>query len=293
MKILVLILVFWVTVINASSAQTFAERISKEFTYEKRSGNTLVVANINGSVKVSEYDGNNVVVEIDKTITAKTQALLEDARNNLWVDAFIIDDTLVLYTKGGCAEFVKSKNKNEHRASWGYAWSSCSKNDCHEAFDYKINLLVKIPIGTNIDVSTINQGDVLIENASGKVNANNINGNVTLVNLVQAATASTINGNLNVSYKRNPGQGCRFYSLNGNINADFVSGLTADLSFQSFNGALYTNIDNVSALPSLVEKMPVGSSARFKIKDNHYQVRNGGILLDFETFNGNVYVKEN
>lgn len=283
---------FWTIIVNATFAQTFTEMKSKEFSFSDRRGsNTVVVANINGSVKVSEYAGDNVVVEIERTITAKTQAFLEEATNKIKVDAFIIDDTLVLYTKGNGTEFVKSKHQNGAR--WGYVWNSDSENDCHERFDYTINLLVKIPPGTNVDISTINKGDIFIENARGKVNANNINGNITLVNLVQAATASTINGNLNVSYKNNPDQACRFYSLNGNINADFVRGLTADLSFQSFNGALYTNIDNVNSLPPLVEKMPTDSSVRFKIKDNHYKVRNGGILLDFETFNGNVYVKEN
>ncbi len=31
---------------------------------------------------------------------------------------------------------------------------------------------------------------------------------------------------------------------------------------------------------------------KYKVKGNQYQIGSGGMLLDFETFNGNVYLKE-
>ena len=107
---------------------------------------------------------------------------------------------------------------------------------------------------------------------------------------MQSAVASTINGNVDVEYAQNPKTDCRFYTLNGDINANFQKGLAAKLSFESFNGSFYSNVDQIVALPSMIEKGDKGM--KYKIKGNNYQVGKGGALLNFETFNGNVYLKE-
>jgi hypothetical protein len=46
-------------------------------------------------------------------------------------------------------------------------------------------------------------------------------------------------------------------------------------------------------LPAKVERSEKGEGIRYKVHGNRYQVGNGGgAFLDFETFNGNVYLKE-
>jgi hypothetical protein len=41
-----------------------------------------------------------------------------------------------------------------------------------------------------------------------------------------------------------------------------------------------------------VEKKETEKGTKFKVNGNRFKVGNGGVLLDFETFNGNVYLKE-
>jgi DUF4097 and DUF4098 domain-containing protein YvlB len=124
------------------------------------------------------------------------------------------------------------------------------------------------------------------------VNADNINGSIRLENLESETDASTINGNLDVTYASNPKNSCRFYSLNGDINASFQRGLAANLSFESFNGSFFTNIEKIQQLPVKLEEEKNKDGIKFKVNGNRYQVGTGGSLLDFETFNGNVYLKE-
>jgi hypothetical protein len=78
------------------------------------------------------------------------------------------------------------------------------------------------------------------------------------------------------------------------INALFQKGLAASLAFESFNGNFYTNIDDIETLPVKVVKMDKeGDGVKYKVNGNRYQVgKGGGAFLDFETFNGNVYLKE-
>jgi DUF4097 and DUF4098 domain-containing protein YvlB len=279
------------------SAQSFSEKINKEFVFEKKSpDNTLFIANINGDVNVVGYTGDKIIVEVEKTITAKTESRLEAGKQDLKLQSIDRADTIILYIEDGCASFGRTsqgrKNNGWHRDGWGYNWN-CNQGNCDRPYDYKMDFTVKVPSNVNLRISTINDGDLSVEKVSGIVKADNVNGSIKLTNLAREASASTINGDVDIEYVNNPNKDCRFYSLNGDINALFVKGLAANLSFESFNGAFYTNIDRIEPLPVKVEQSTNGNKGvKFKVNGNRYQVGNGGALLDFETFNGNVYLKE-
>jgi DUF4097 and DUF4098 domain-containing protein YvlB len=155
-----------------------------------------------------------------------------------------------------------------------------------------MNYTVKVPAGLSVRVSTINNGDVTVNNVTGTVYANNINGSIKLSKLAGKTHASTINGDVDLDYVSNPSSDCRYYTLNGDINANFKKGLGASVSFESYNGAFYTNVDELEALPVEMEKKETSKGVKFKIRGNRFKIGKGGVLLDFETFNGNVYLKE-
>ena len=277
---------------NVLWAQSFSEKITRELAFEKKSpGNILIVSNINGSVHVTGYEGDKILVEVSKEIRAKTDERLEKGKK---VQLGVIDlaDSLILFVDGICQKFERRNGQRYHDGrSWGYH-SPDDCRSCHDDFDYTLNFIIKVPFDVHLNVSTINGGDVVVENTRGVVLANNINGSIRLQHLEGGTEASTINGNLDVDYVHNPSKYCRYYSLNGDINALFQKGLAANLSFESFNGSFYSNIDKIDHLPPVVERSEEGSGIRYKISGNRYQVGSGGTVIDFETFNGNVYLKE-
>jgi hypothetical protein len=275
-------------------AQTYSEKIVKELSFEKTSpANALIVSNINGLVKVVGYDGDKVQMEATRTIHAKTDARLEQGKTEIQLGIIDRADTLIIYTRDGCNDFRKDVNgrsdHNRRRGSWGY---HSTTNNCHLTYDYKMDFILKVPAGLNVSVSTINNGDVTVENVHGVVNATNINGGIRLMDLKSQAYAHTINGDVNVEYTNNPGRDCSFYTLNGDIHALFQRGLSADMDFESFNGSLYTNLPEMQTLPLKVEQASHGEGVKYKIKGHRYQIGKGGPLLNFETFNGNVYLKQ-
>ncbi|MFZ6013063.1 MAG: hypothetical protein ACOYXT_22160 [Bacteroidota bacterium] len=283
-------------VAGVALGQDFSEKINREFTFEKKTtNNALMVANINGDVKVVGYDGDKIVVEVKKSIHAKTQARLEKGQAELQLGVIDRADTLILYIEEGCNQFGRKTDRKNHNGwypkGWGYNWN-CNGNGCRTEYDYTMDFTIKVPASINLIVSTINDGNITVENVKGAVDADNVNGSIRLSNLVREADASTINGDVDIEYASNPNKDCRFYSLNGDINAWFQKGLAASLSFESFNGSFYTNVDKIEALPVKIEKSAKGDGIKYKVNGNRYQVGTGGVFLDFETFNGNVYLKE-
>lgn len=280
------------------AAQTHTEKIIKEFSFEKMGAqNALIIANVNGSIKVESYAGDKIQVEVVKNIHAKTQERLEKGKSEIQLGVIDLADTIVLYVDGLCTDFEKnnsnsrSKKHSNSERKWSYSWMNNCQH-CHESYDYKMDFSVKVPASLNLMVSTINNGDISVENVKGIISANNINGSIRLHNLTREAEATTINGDVDIEYALNPQRDCRFYSLNGDINAMFQKGLAASMSFESFNGSFYTNIDRLETLPAFVEKNDESKGVKYKVNNNRYKIGNGGALLDFETFNGNVYLKE-
>jgi DUF4097 and DUF4098 domain-containing protein YvlB len=296
MKLNLLILLMLASIMVA--AQTHSEKITKEMSFEKRStSNALIISNINGAVKIEGYDGEKIIIEVVKTINGKTEARLEKGKQQVQLGVIDRADTVILFVEDGCNSFRKrAYNKNNgpdgDDKKWGYNWNCNNNNNCRQDYDYTMDFTIKVPKSVNINASTVNDGDIVVEKMTGMVEANNINGSIKLTSLMKAANASTINGDVDIDYTMNPQGECRFYSLNGDINALFQKGLAANLSFESFNGNFYTNIDKISALPAKLEKSTAGEGIKYKVSGHRYQVGSGGVFLDFETFNGDVYLKE-
>jgi hypothetical protein len=285
-----------ILIVSASYAQQFSDKITKEFTFEKKTAsNAVMVANINGSVKVMGYEGDKIILEVNRSIDAKTDARLEKAKQEVQLGVIDRADTLILYVQEGCNTFGRKTNRRNNNGwfknGWGYNWD-CNNGNCRSEYDYKMDFTLRVPNSIQLMVSTVNEGDIIVENVKGSVDADNVNGSIRLMNLEREADASTVNGDVDIEYSSNPSKDCRFYSLNGDINALFRKGLAASMSFESFNGNFYTNIDKLEPLPVRVIKTNNKEGIKYKVNGNRYQIGNGGAYLDFETFNGNVYLKE-
>ncbi len=277
-----------------SLAQTYSEKLTKEASFEvKNASNGVVLANINGDVNITGYDGDKIIVTASKFIRAKTDERLEIGKKDVQIGMINRADSLIFFVEGIGHSFGRNKNRKNRweRSEWCYDWNERGRED-DLPFDYKMDFSVKVPMGVNVVVSTVNDGDVVVENIKGVVNANNINGSIKLTHLTRESVATTINGDVDIDFDRNPEKSCRFYSLNGDINAWFQKGLAANLSFESFNGDLFTNVERLESLPAVIEKEERNNGVKYKVNGSRFKVGNGGALLDFETFNGDVYLKE-
>jgi len=281
------------------AAQSFSEKITKELQFEKKTpASTLMILNIDGFVRVEGYAGDKVIIEVNKQLYAKTAERLERGKTEIQLGVVDRADTIILYVQGICDDFGKVRNKNNRRndrfGGWGYNWrNNCQGCENDRVYDWEMDFTIKVPQGTNVIASTVNNGDVEIKNTNGYSLAENINGSVRLENISGPGTyASTINGDVDVDYSKNPNGECRYYSLNGDVNVLFVKGLAANVGFESFNGDLYTNVNNMESLPSVMEKANKGKGVAYKLGASRFKIGSGGPFLDFETFNGNAYIKE-
>ena len=272
-----------------SFAQAKEEVIKKEYTFEQdNQANVFQLSNVNGFIKVEVHEQNNFILEARKKITAKTNERLELGMQEIGISVFDRYDTLIVYASSPCQTFKRYEEGKRQR--YGYAY-----NDCDLKYDFKVDMTLKVPRNANLILRTVNKGDIEVNGVLGSINVRNVNGAIILENVAGKIVAHTINGDVDVNYSSNPSADSQYYTLNGDINANFKPGLAAKISFKSFNGEMYSNLPSLKALPGEIkqEKLKNGEGIKFKIDDRRVvQARNGDIMLDFETFNGDAIIKE-
>lgn len=271
----------------------YKENIRKELRFERASAEpVLLVKNISGSIEVEGYDGDQVIVEVVKTIKAGNEQDLETGKTEVDLGVLVKEDVILLYMKQPCIDLDPEEvDVDEWRdgGNWN-SWNGCR---WEPDYRYQMDYVVKVPRNTGLRLTTVNNGDIGVREVNGTLKINNVNGAIRLEQIAGATDAHTINGDLTLRYDRNPGADSKFYTLNGDIKAYFKPGLSADLYFKSFNGDLYTDIDEAQLLAPRLEQEQTGQGISYKVGEKQgLRIRNGGVRLDVETFNGDAYIRE-
>jgi hypothetical protein len=262
----------------------FGQHLTREFTLPATTGEVLALYNLGGFIHVQGYAGDKVTIDLDEVITADDSATLETGKKELRVAFDQSSDTILVYT----AEPYDTRPRRRNR------WSNYEDREDIE-YRYTLSYTVRVPFGMNLIVSTVNEGDIEVQDVTGSLKVNNVNGPVSIRNAKGITNARTINGNLTVSYASVPTNGSSYYTLNGTLTVTYPPDLSADLQFKSMNGRFYTDFPKVEVLPVEVTKNtePKGGGTVYKLDiDKRIRIGNGGKLFRFETMNGNIYIKK-
>lgn len=263
-----------------SHAQSSKEHISKEISLSSAPAQTVVeVYNLLGSVKVEGYTGSKVLLEIDKTVSAKNKVDIERGETEFELGVDTRQDTIVIYTKAPY-DTRPSRNKSNQNNQIPYS--------------IKLDYVIKVPQNVQLRLSTINDGAIEVTNVHGKMKVNNINGSIRVENAKGLTDLHTINGGIDVTYAASPATGSSCYTINGTINASYPDDLSADIKLKSMNGDFYTDFPNAEVAPqTVVRRNASDSGTTYKLnKDTHLKVGKGENKLNFETLNGSIYIKK-
>ena len=263
------------------NAQESKEHLSKEFTLTgEPAAAILQIYNISGSIKIEGTGGNKVNIETDKTISAENEKDLETGKKEFRLNFEQKNDTITAYI---ASPFDSRPRRNNYN------------NDHEINYDYNVDFSVKVPSGINLRISTVNNGIVLIENVNGVLNVNNVNEEIKITNAGNTTHANTVNGDVTVTYLKNPPEESSFTTINGDINVTFREDLSADIQFKTMNGDLYTDFPAARLLPAAVKKVQEkrNNSTVYKLSsETSVRYGKGGKTFRFETLNGSVYIKK-
>ena len=264
-------------------AQEFKEHISKEFAVSKAASGVLAIYNLNGPVKVQGYAGDKVIVEIDELITADDSADLQAGKDEFKMGIDQRTDSIMFY-------IAEPYDTRPHKR-----WRDDGWNTRRPEYDFQLSFTVKVPYAMSVIASTVNRGDIVVQDVAGSLDVNNVNGPITIRNAKGATKARTINGDVTVNYLDVPPTASDYYTLNGELSVTYPASMSAICQFKSMNGSFYTDFSDVVILPAQVEKnrQQTGDGVMYKLNvAKQVKIGSGGKLFKFETMNGDIYVKK-
>lgn len=264
--------------------EEFNEVIKKELSYESRGNDIMLeVQNLNGSIYVEGYDGQVVLLEVEKSIRARSTEDLELGKNEIGINVLKEGGKLIVYPQV----------PNMHYKDGRFTNIDCNRWE-ESPYDHTLNIKVKMPKNSKLKVGAINNGEVVVRNTRGNyIEANNINGGIELSNITGQTKVHCINGEVGISYADNPTLASTYYSLNGDINITYKKGLSADVAFKSMNGELFTDFDIVKHFAKTIKDESGKKNTKYRYESKPVvQIGKGGLSFDFETLNGDVIIKK-
>ncbi len=279
-----MILLLSINVLSARQYQhSTKQNINKNYQIDSSAENTLYVHNIEGFIEVEGYDGDEVKVNIDRTTFAKNQSHLETGLNEAIFEVFKHENEIHMYVKTpyNSLDLVKKRVKSNHRNYKG-----------HSKYHYKLNYTIKVPRNLNLNLRTINNGHIQINDIqANSIAANNINGEIHLDQVSGLMDIKTINGDVSLSYFDHQIQNANFESINGSFDVEFVNKPNIEVLYESMNGNFYSNIelDTVStAVKKEVEKKISGIKFKLKPRKKITIGTANNTNFTFKTLNGDI-----
>ncbi len=247
------------------------DKLTASFSDPSRPGR-VEVSVLNGSITVTGYDGKDVQIEstgASKRISRRS----DDSRSRG-----------MIRLSGGSAGLEVEEKDNVMRVQCGTPGST-------------VELVLRVPLRTSLNLSSVNSGDIRVDNVEGDLEIQNVNGGIGLNNVSGSVTANSVNKDVTVVFDRvNPGKPMSFSSVNGDVDVTFPSTVKADVKLKSDMGDIYTDFQlqlDEKAEKSEENERPHGGRYRIRIDRSFYgRINGGGPEYQFYTFNGDIYIRK-
>ena len=232
------------------------------FTKGMASGTRLVIENINGEIRATQGTGRTAEIVVTKTV--------KSGDGNL-VKAILEEDGGEVHV---CTIYL---NKNPNRNSCN-GDNNNSNSKGHDRLDVEMTYVVKVPMGVRLEAENVN-GSVTLTGLDAPAHAETVNGSV-FFNGATATTLSTVNGQVKAVFTKPTWDGTlSIETVNGGVDLTFPAGLNAEVSGETVNGGI------TSQFPMTIE-------GKWGPKSFRGTIGSGGRQLKIETVNGGITLRK-
>lgn len=166
-----------------------------------------------------------------------------------------------------------------------------------QSWKYATDLVIQAPAASSLEISSTNDGRVVIEGVRGDIEVRNTNGPISLQNAAGSAVLNTVNGDIDVVLTRVAGdKAMSFTTMNGDIDVTLPADIKADVKMKSQMGDIYSDFEvAVKQAPARTEETSKRSRGAFRIAFDKAilgTINGGGPEISFSTFNGDVFIRK-
>lgn len=159
----------------------------------------------------------------------------------------------------------------------------------------RVRIVARVPRRADLDLETVNDSEIRVENITGSLHLNNTNGPITAHGISGSVIAESVNDTVDISFDRIEGSGVM--SLQS-VNGDLILGLPADagaeLHIDSAEGQITSDFE-VDVVPSKPVVTREDSRGGVEVKVESVIVAKlggGGTVFKLKTLNGDISIRK-
>ncbi len=242
---------------------------------------------LTGGITVKGYEGKDVIVEArirEEKLDKEDEEEAEPAEDEEDKEQADKSKGMKLIPMAGTGLEVEEENNVVSISS--------------ESWKNAVDMVIQVPSVSNLELSTTNDGDIVVENVSGTIEVNNVNGSNTLKHVSGNVVAQTVNGEILVTMSRvTPDRPMSFSTMNGDIDVTLPADVKAWVRLKSQQGDIYSDFD-VTLKPAPqkpAEEAVKSAKGKYRISFDRFMtgaVNGGGPEFTFNTFNGDIYIRK-
>jgi hypothetical protein len=163
-----------------------------------------------------------------------------------------------------------------------------------DSWSREIELRIEVPAGSRLELSTVNGGDIEVENVHGELDLHNTNGEIHVKDVKGPVSATTVNGDVSAVFtSAMVSAPMAFSTLNGDVDVTLPGSLKADVRLRSDNGEIYSDFDiAMNNNPAKVEEEREKGRYRVVVaREMTGKIQGGGPELFLKTFNGDILLR--
>lgn len=183
---------------------------------------------------------------------------------------------------GGALDLEISESKNEVTVE-SSSWSK------------KLNLTIEVPSGFDLDLSTYNDGDVVVSNIQGSIEISDYNGSIMAENISGSVLADSYNGEIKITFdKITEGTPMSFSTYNGDIDLTFPPTLKASLKMKTEQGEVLSSFEMNVVKNGPVQKKDVKGGVYKVVVDEWVKgdINGGGPEFTLKNYNGDIIIRK-
>lgn len=162
------------------------------------------------------------------------------------------------------------------------------------SWNVEMKLEIEVPSGMDLNVSSYNDGDLMITNVQGEVELVSYNGEITALSVSGSVVATTYNGDIKVTFdKVTEGKPMSYVTYNGNVDLSFPATTKGTFKMKTDQGDIYTGFD--MAITSSGVKQQETKTGTYKLKIDEWKrgdINGGGPEVTLKTYNGDIYIRK-
>jgi len=165
-----------------------------------------------------------------------------------------------------------------------------------KSWHHGVDLEIEVPSGFDLDISTYNDGDLLVTGIQGEMELNNYNGEITALNISGSAVATTFNGGIKITFdKVSENKPMSFTTFNGDVDLTFPSTIKASFKMKTEQGDIFTDFDMAVKSSGPVQKKDNKAGGVYRVTIDEWKrgdVNGGGPEISMKNYNGNLKVRK-